>query len=252
MSGTPVNPDYLSLPDRRLAFQRRRGDDGRAGVIFLGGYASDMTGTKASYLAERCAATGISFLRFDYRGHGQSGGDFRKSTIGDWFEDTREVFSRLTKGPQIVIGSSMGGWLALMLARDEPARVRALIGIAAAPDFTEDLIWARLTPDQRAALERDGEIPDPTSSPDTPALITLGLIEEARKHLLLRAPIKLACPAHLLQGLNDAEVPWQHALRIAENIMHDNVRVTLVKNGDHRLSRKQDLELLWEIAKPHV
>jgi pimeloyl-ACP methyl ester carboxylesterase len=244
--------EFLSLADRRLAYQRLAGQGSAAGLVFLGGYASDMTGTKASFLAERCAAAGYPYLRFDYRGHGQSEGDFRQGTIGGWFEDARDVLDRLTQGPQVLVGSSMGGWLGLMLARARPERVKALIGIAAAPDFTEDLMWLRLTPDQRAQLESRGEILDPTAPPDAQVPVTLKLIEDARQHLLLRATIKIECPVHLLQGLHDEEVPWQHVLRIVENIAHGDVRATLIKDGDHRLSRPQDLELLWEIVKSMI
>jgi len=244
-----MSVEFLSLAERRLAYQRLRGEAGKAGLLFLGGYASDMTGTKASFLAERCSKVGYSFLRFDYRGHGQSSGDFRLGTIGGWFEDARDIFDCLTEGPQIIIGSSMGGWLALMLARERPERVKALVGIAAAPDFTEDLMWMRLTPDQRAELESRGEILDPTAPAGAQMPVTLKLIEEARKHLMLRAPIKIECSVHLLQGLHDEEVPWQHVLRIVENIVHENVRASLIKDGTHRLSRPQDLELLWKTVK---
>lgn len=244
-----MEPEFLSLPDRRLAYQRLTGHADSAGIIFLGGFASDMTGTKASFLAARCAEAGCGYLRFDYRGHGQSDGDFRDGTIGSWFEDAREAFDRLTTGPQILIGSSMGGWLGLMLARERPERVKGFVGIAAAPDFTEDLMWLRMTPDQRAELERRGEVLDPTAPPDMQAPITKRLIEEARKHLMLRTKINIDCPVHLLQGLHDEEVPWQHTLRIIENIAHDNVRATLIKDGDHRLSRPQDLELMWNAVK---
>jgi pimeloyl-ACP methyl ester carboxylesterase len=134
----------------------------------------------------------------------------------------------------------MGGWLGLMLASRKPERIKALIGIAAAPDFTEDLMWLRMTPDQRAQLEHDGFIEDGYS------VVTLKLIEEARQHLLLRASIPVSCPVRLIQGLHDEEVPWQHTLRITENIAHDDVRTILVKDGDHRLSRPQDLDLLWQ------
>jgi pimeloyl-ACP methyl ester carboxylesterase len=246
-------PEFLSLPDRRLAYQRlsatsimsvTKGVD-KSGVVFLGGFASDMTGTKASFLHDRCAEAGLGYLRFDYQGHGQSGGAFEDGTIGLWLEDTLAAFDRLTAGPQLVIGSSMGGWLGLLLAVARPDRVAALVGISAAPDFTEDLIWAQLSADQRAQLQKDGRIADPTAPPDQQAPITLRLIEEGRKHLILRAPIGLKCPVHLLQSQRDNEVPWQHALRIAEQIAHDDVRVTLIKDSDHRLSRPQDLELLW-------
>jgi pimeloyl-ACP methyl ester carboxylesterase len=244
-----MDADFLTLPDRRLAYQRIDGLHGRPSLVFLGGYASDMAGIKANFLAENCAKAGFSFLRFDYRGHGQSGGDFKGGTVGAWFEDTCAVFDQLAKGPQIVVGSSMGGWLALMLAMKMPERVKALIGIAAAPDFTEDLMWEKFTPKQRAQLKRDGMITDETAPPDQRAPVTMTLIEEARKHLLLRAPMKIICPVRLLQGVHDAEVPWQHAMRIMEKIMHDDVRLTLIKDGDHRLSRPQDLQLLWKVVE---
>lgn len=240
-----MTPDFLTLADHRLAYQRLRGRADRPGVVFLGGYASDMTGTKASLLAERCAAENLSFLRFDYSGHGQSDGIFTDGTIGAWFADACAAFENLTEGPQIVIGSSMGGWMALKLAMKMPERVHALIGIAAAPDFTEDLMWLRLTTEQREALERNGVIYDETAPPEERAPMTLKLIQEARNHLLLGAKIPISCPVRLLQGMKDADVPWQHALRIVENITHEDVQITLIKDGDHRLSRPQDLELLW-------
>lgn len=238
-----MTPEFLTLPDGHLAYQRLRGQKSACGLIFLGGYASDMTGTKASFLAEKCKAADISFLRFDYGGHGQSGGDFRDGTIGSWFQDACAVFDQLTEGPQIVVGSSMGGWIGLMLAMHRPERIKAFIGIAAAPDFTEDLMWLHLTPDQRSALEQDGFI-DGGHAP-----VTWKLIAEARQHLLLRAKIPVTCPVRLLQGLQDTEVPWQHTLRITENIAQDDVRTVLIKDGDHRLSRPQDLDLLWSMVE---
>lgn len=244
-----MTPDFLTLPDRRLAYQQLRGRKDAAGLVFLGGFASDMTGTKASYLAERCAAAGLPFLRFDYSGHGQSGGSFRQGTIGGWFQDVLAAVDRLSEGPQLVIGSSMGGWLGLMLARDKPERVKAFVGIAAAPDFTEDLIWEKLSPAEREKLAREGEMRDPTAPPDHDAPITFRLVEEARRHLLLRGPLAVACPIRLLQGKADTEVPWRHALRIKEAI-GDNAAVAFVEGGDHRLSRPQDLELLWETVAP--
>jgi len=240
--------EFLTLPDRKLAYQRLRGCGG-IGIVFLGGYASDMTGTKAGFLAEKAAESGFPYLRFDYRGHGQSGGDFRDGTIGAWFEDAREALDRLTEGPQVLVGSSMGGWIGLMLARARPERVKAFVGIAAAPDFTEDLMWLRLSAEQKEQLTRTGEILDPTAPPEAQLPVALKLIEEGRNHLLLRAPIKIACAVHLLQGLHDEEVPWQHAIRITENIAHDNVRITFIKDGDHRLSRASDLEFLWRVVE---
>jgi pimeloyl-ACP methyl ester carboxylesterase len=240
--------DFLTLPDRRLAYQRLIGDPQRPGVIFLGGYASDMSGTKASFLAESCAKAGFSYLRFDYRGTGQSSGDFKQATLGDWLEDTCAVFDQLTKGNQIVIGSSMGGWLAFMLALQRPERARALIGIAAAPDFTEALVRKTLTPDQEAKLEAEGFIVDPTAPPDFPVIITKKFMDEARQHLLLNQPININCPVHLLQGKADHDVPWQYALAIMEKLSSENKSLIFVDDGDHRLSRPQDLDLLWQIV----
>lgn len=242
-------PEFFILPDRRLAYQRQVGSVDRFGIIFLSGFASDMTGTKAKFLAERCASGNASFLRFDYRGHGQSSGNFTDGTIGAWFEDTLTVFDQLTTGPQVVVGSSMGGWLGLMLATKRSDRVKAFIGIAAAPDFTEELVWKNLSPKQRESLTRDGTIYDETAPPDERAPITLRLIEEARQHLLLDKPIPLQAPVRLLQGMRDTEVPWPYAQRIADAVTTDDVRITLIKDGDHRLSRPQDLEPLWETVE---
>jgi pimeloyl-ACP methyl ester carboxylesterase len=245
-------PTFLKLPDRRLAYQRLNEHARGSGVIFLGGYASDMTGTKAQFLAERCAKAGYPYLRFDYSGHGQSSGAFKDGTIGTWFDDVCEVIDQLTSGPQIVVGSSMGGWMALMLAMKKPERIKALIGVAAAPDFTEDLMWMRFTSDQRAQLERDGVIFEHDPPPDQSAPVTLHLIQEARQHLILQRAIAIHCPVHLLQGLNDSDVPWQHAMRIVEALTHNNVKLTLIKHGDHRLSRSQDLDFLWRCIEGFI
>ena len=241
-----MTPDFFILPDRRLAYQQQSGTGSRPGVVFLGGYASDMTGTKASFLAERCAEAGCAFLRFDYRGHGQSSGDFRDGTIGAWLEDTIAVFEQLTVGPQILVGSSMGGWLGLLLALQKPERIRAFIGIAAAPDFTEELMWQRLTPDQRIKLQQEGLIYSENAPPDHNVPLTLKLVEEGRHHLLLHNVINITCPVRLLQGLKDTEVPWQYALRITRNVISHDVRINYIKSGDHRLSQPDDLHLLWQ------
>jgi pimeloyl-ACP methyl ester carboxylesterase len=241
-----MTTDFLTLPDRRIAYQRQVGDESKTGIIFFGGFASDMTGTKATFLAEECRKRHWSFLRFDYRGHGQSDGTFKESTIGDWIDDSLQVFDQLTRGPQIIIGSSMGGWMGLKVSLRYPERVKAFIGVAAAPDFTEDLMWNLFSSEQRKTIKKDGEIYDETAPPDERAPITLKLIEEARQHLLLREPIPLQCPVRLLQGMRDRDVPWTYAPRLADAVIHDDVRVTLIKDGDHRLSRAQDLKLLAE------
>ncbi|MBV8061859.1 MAG: alpha/beta hydrolase [Alphaproteobacteria bacterium] len=247
-------PDFYTIADRRLAYQRRIGRLDRPGVVFLGGFASDMTGTKAGYLAERCSAADLSFMRFDYRGHGQSSGKFTDHAIGDWIDDARHMLA-LVAGQgqrQVLVGSSMGGWIALALAQQLPESIAAVVGIAAAPDFTEDLMWQVMTPEQKAIIQRDGLLPDEHATPEHNAPITLRLIEDGRAHLLLRKPLRLSCPTHLLQGMRDADVPWRHALKIADCITRDDVAVSLIKDGDHRLSRPQDLEMLWRAVTAFV
>ena len=212
-------------------------------TVFLPGYKSDMTGAKALETEAFCAAHGLACLRLDYSGHGASGGAFTDGTIGRWAEDAAVLVDRLTEGPLAVVGSSMGGWIALLLALARPGRVQALVGIAAAPDFTEDLMWAAMLPAERAQLERDGVLPVPSAYGD-PYPVTLALIEDGRRHLLLRAPVRLHCPVRLLQGMRDADVPWETALRLADRVEGGDVQVMLVKDGDHRLSRPSDLALL--------
>ncbi|MGF1631488.1 MAG: alpha/beta hydrolase [Kiloniellaceae bacterium] len=214
------------------------------GLIFLGGFMSDMSGGKAQALEAYARITGCAFLRFDYRGHGASSGRFEDGTIGAWVDDAVAVLDALTEGPQILVGSSMGGWIMLLAALARPQRVVGLVGIAAAPDFTEDLIWARATAAQRAMLERDGAIDNPSAYSETPYRITHRLIEEGRRHLLLAKPIPLTCPVRLIHGMADPDVPWQTSLRLAEALQSADVEVTLVKGAGHRLSEPQDLERL--------
>ncbi len=215
------------------------------GIVFLGGFASNMNGTKALAMEAAALSRGHSFLRLDYRGHGHSDGNFADATIGDWLEDALCVFDRVTSGPQIVIGSSMGGWIALLLALARPGRVRGLIGIAAAPDFTERLIWNRLGDADRETLLRDGVLMPPSPYGD-PIPITLRLIEEGRRHLVLDRAVPFTGPARLLHGQRDADIPWAHAILTAEKLASDDVRTILIKDGDHRLSRPQDIALLIE------
>ena len=229
----------------RLAWRRIPGRG--VGVAFLGGFNSDMTGTKAEFLAGWCEARGAPFLRFDYSGHGASGGRFVDGTIGRWAEDAACVIDALAPGPQVLVGSSMGGWIALLLARRRAPR--ALVGIAPAPDFTEDLMWAEFPPEVREAIERDGIWQRP-SEYGAPYPITRALIEDGRHHLLLRGPLPVDVPLRILQGQRDADVPWRHALRIAEAVTGADVRIHLIKDGDHRLSRPEDLALLGETLAP--
>lgn len=255
--------DFIKLADHCLAYQRLRAPVGKrilrslknkgkagVGVVFLTGYGSDMNGNKANFLAQRCKKAGYDYLRFDYRGHGQSSGDFKDCTIGEWLEDALTVFDQLTEGPQLLVGSSMGGWMALLLALKRPERIAGVVGIAAAPDFTKDLIWNDITEEQKITLVRDGMIyigvaPDSRGIP-----VTLKLINEGNeKHLILNKPIPLDVPVHLIQGQLDSEVPWKHALKISERITSNDVQITFIKDGDHRLSRPEDLELIWDAVK---
>ncbi len=246
------NPLKLSLPDRELAYQQRNaslGQQSGVGIIFLGGFASDMTGTKAVFLDQKCGEAGISCLRFDYRGHGASSAKFEEGCISDWFDDALMVFDRLTEGPQIVVGSSMGGWMGLLLARARPERVAGLVGLAAAPDFTEDMIRPSLTASQREALARDGFFFEDDAPPDRRVPITQKLLDDGLNNLVLRDRIKFNGPVRLIQGQADDQVPWKTALKIAETVESTDVHVTLVKDGDHRLSRPQDLEAIWALVR---
>jgi pimeloyl-ACP methyl ester carboxylesterase len=213
-------------------------------IVFLGGLKSDMTGTKASFLSDWCARRGRAFLRFDYTGHGASSGRFEDGTIGAWTADALSVIAATVPWKAVLVGSSMGGWVMLEAALAVPERVAALVGIAAAPDFTEELIWDELAPAARAALARDGAVTLPNPYDPQGYRIGRALIEEGRQRLRLRAPIPLAFPTRLLHGQRDAEVPWQTALRLAERLAGEDVQVTLIKDGDHRLSREADLALL--------
>ena len=203
-----------------------------------------MTGTKALFLEDYCRRRGRAYVRFDYFGHGQSSGDFAQGTIGRWREDAIAVIDSLTEGPQILVGSSMGGWIMLLAALARPERIMALVGIAAAPDFTTELLPNRLSPEQRRELEQQGAVTLPSEYDPAGYLYTRALIEDGNKHLLLGAPIPLDIPVRLLHGLADASVPWQLSLRLAEHLQSHDVEVILVKGGDHRLSTEPDLALL--------
>jgi pimeloyl-ACP methyl ester carboxylesterase len=238
-------PGFLNRPDgERIAYHHTLGD--APGVLFLGGFKSDMSGSKALALEAWCRARGRAFTRFDYHGHGQSSGAFVDGSIGRWRDDVLAVLDELTEGPQILVGSSMGGWIMLLVALARPHRVAGLIGIAAAADFTEDLIRASLNDAQRERLQREGLIRQPSEYGPDPYPITAHLLDEARDHLLLRGALPISCPVRLLHGMRDADVPWQTSLRIAERLAGEDVRITLLKDGEHRLSRDADLVLLTD------
>ena len=244
----PPVPEILSRPDgTTIAYHKTAGDKTgkRApGLIFLGGFMSDMTGTKALALEAHAQATGQDFLRFDYLGHGASSGRFEDGTIGRWTEDAIAVLDALSEGPQILVGSSMGGWIMLLAAAARPDRIAGLVGVAAAPDFTETLMWQRFSPEIRATMERDGVYYEPSEYNPEPYAITMELIVEGRNHLLMDAPIPISCPVRLIHGTADPDVPWKLSLDLTDRLDSADVEVTLVKDGGHRLSEPGDLARL--------
>jgi pimeloyl-ACP methyl ester carboxylesterase len=239
---TMTDPSYLDLGGgERLAYRRLNGLE--PGIVWLGGFRSDMDGTKAQAVAAWAARMGRACLRFDYSGHGRSSGEFANGTISRWRDDALAVIDRLTEGEQILVGSSMGGWLALLAAKARPQRVAGLLLIAPATDFTEALMWQRMTAEaKREILEKGVWIYKSEDGSET-FPITRALIEDGRKNLILGEKIAFGCPVRILQGMADAEVPWPHALKLAARI-EGEVLVTLVKNGDHRLSAPSGLKLL--------
>lgn len=248
--------DFLETPrpdgaPRRIArrWRKARGKGAsRAGIVWLGGFKSNMSGTKASFLDDLAKRSGRAFARFDYSGHGRSDGRFEEGTIGDWLEQSLAVFEA-TNGPQILVGSSMGGWIALLLARrlarqGRAHRLAGMVLIAPAVDFTEELLWKSFADDVRRVIMERGAWAQPSSYAQEPMLFTRRLIEEGRRHLLLGETIRSYAPVHILQGMKDAEVPWRHALALLERLAGDPVTLSLVKDGDHKLSRAQDLARL--------
>ena len=231
---------------RDIAILRRPG--GAPGLFWMGGYRSEMTGSKAQAIDAYGAARGLAVTRFDYSGHGQSGGDFLEGTITRWLDESLAVFAT-TSGPQVVIGSSMGGWLALLLNRARRTagsdRVKALILIAPAADMTTELMEKSFSRAEKKAMKETGLVLQPSEYSDEPYPITRALIEDGRNHLLMgQKGIDTGCPVTILQGARDPDVPKEHALRLAQHFLTDPVTVTLVPDGDHRLSRPQDLKLL--------
>ena len=236
-------PDYLELDgNERLAYRRISGSG--TGIVFLCGHGSDMEGTKALEAEAWARDTGRPFLRFDYRGHGLSSGDFLDGNISSWTSDCLAAFDALTDGPQLLVGSSLGGWLMLNVALARPDRVAGLIGIAAAPDFTEDLLWAAFTDEQRRRIEADGVIALPNPYADEPVKYPWHLITDGRNNLRLRGGLDITCPVHLLHGMKDAEVPWRTATATAAALASEAVEVTLVKEAGHRFSEPEQIALL--------
>jgi pimeloyl-ACP methyl ester carboxylesterase len=236
-----------SLPKRTVAIRGREGKS--PGVFWLGGFKSDMKGTKAEALDRWAETEGRACVRFDYSGHGESSGFFTDGTLSRWLEESVAVYLRFAKGAQVVVGSSMGGWLALLLARalsDHPgaAPIAGMVLIAPAVDFTEELMWKQFSKATQHEIEQQGFWLRPSTYGEDPYPITHALIEDGRKHLLLGGLIETHCPVHILQGVEDPDVPWRHAVELVSRFSRDDVVLTLIKDGDHRLSRPEDIERL--------
>ena len=251
MSEVRLTSLTIESPARTIAVRARQGksNNTRPGLFWLGGFKSDMKGTKAVALDAWAEAQGRACLRFDYSGHGESGGAFTDGTISRWLEESLAVYLQFAKGPQVVIGSSMGGWLALLLAQalrqhKDAAPIAGMVLIAPAVDFTEELMWKQFPDAIKREIEDKGVWLRPSDYAEGPYPITRALIEDGRKHLLLGGLIETGCPVHILQGVQDPDVPWRHAVELVARFAHDDVVLTLIKDGDHRLSRPDDIERL--------
>ena len=227
-----------------LAYVRRQAGPGQPTVMFCGGFRSNMTGIKATYLEDLCGRQGYGFLRFDYGGHGGSDGRFEDGTIGVWLADAVVALDQLTQGTVILVGSSMGAWIATLIALQRPARIAGLVLLAPAIDFTEDIIWDRLDGAHRAKLGRERRLTFPSAYSEEPDVITWALIEEGRRHLILGKPITTGRPVRVLHGMHDSDIPWAHAIRLMESLVDTDAQLTLIKDGEHRLQRPQDLGLI--------
>jgi len=241
-----------SLPERTVAVRAREGKS--PGLFWLGGFKSDMKGTKAEALDHWAESEGRACVRFDYSGHGESSGAFTDGTISRWLEESLAVYIHFARGAQVLIGSSMGGWLALLLARalyERPATapIAGMVLIAPAVDFTEELMWKQFSDAAKREIERKGVWMRPSAYGEDPYPITRALIEDGRKHLLLTGLIETHCPVHILQGVEDPDVPWRHAVELVSRFSRDDVVLTLIKDGDHRLSRPEDIERLISAVK---
>jgi pimeloyl-ACP methyl ester carboxylesterase len=238
-----TNPDsHVTKSDRKIAYHKSQGT--APGVVFLGGFRSDMEGTKAVYLEEWAQNTGRAFLRFDYSGHGASSGTFEEGCIGDWADDAQEVIEQLTEGPQILVGSSMGGWIALLMAKRIPEKVAGLVGIAVAPDFTQDSMWANFTDEHKEILIAKGQLALENDYSNDPYIITRKLIEDGRNQLVLRDALNLPFPVRLLHGTADVDVDVAVPLQLLDHASGDDMRLTLVKKADHRFSEPENLTMI--------
>lgn len=238
---------FIEGPSGRIAYRRIAGK--APGLVWFGGFKSDMTGTKAGHLADWAAARGRAFLRFDYSGHGASDGRFEDGLISAWLEDALAAFDQLTEGSQVLVGSSMGGWIAALLALRRAPRIAGAVFIAPAPDFTEALLWDQMTGPERDEILTRGRLVEHSPYSPEPSIITRALIEDGRRHLILGAPIAITAPVRIVQGMADEDVPWRHALQFADRLQTDDLEVTLIKSGDHRLSKTHELAKIVEAVE---
>ncbi len=241
---------YFKLNDyQELAYSQAFAEQNikkNPGVVFLSGLKSDMGGTKAVYLHKWALENRISFLRFDYRGHGKSSGVYEESNLSNWLEDTTKIILGLTKGPQILVGSSLGGWLSLLFAEKYPEKVSGIVGVAAAPDFTERYKEENLDEEQKIEIKEKGKLSISSEYFDESLTITKNLIDDGNKNLILKKDIKISCPIRLFQGTEDKDVALSIPLKIMEKIQSTDVKLTLVKNADHRFSSNKCLYLIEE------
>lgn len=234
---------FTTTQNRTLAYRQHQGQPDKPGFVWLSGFKSDMQGSKVMHLETWAKACDVSFLAFDYSGHGHSSGAFDAGTVSDWRQDTLAAIDTLTRGAQILVGSSMGGWLALLAGLARPERVSGLVLIAPAPDFTQKLMWPSLTPREQKEILQNGVYLQP-SDYDEPLPLTRALFEDGKIWQIMDRPISFSGPVRILQGMKDEAVPWQHAQGLVDLITSDDVTLTLVKTGDHRLSTDQDLARL--------
>lgn len=230
-----------------LAYFRLEGES--PGLMFLGGFRSDMSGTKASALETHCRKVGRAYVRFDYGGHGESSGKFEEGTIGEWAGDALAILDEVARGPQVLVGSSMGAWMMLLCSLARPERVKGLVGVASGPDFTDGFKKHRLTEEMERELDERGYVLHAPNIWGEPYPITRKLLDEAENHLLLRGEIDVACPVRLIHGMADETISWEVSLKLSEVLKSDDVRLTLVKDGGHRLSRDADIELIIRTAE---
>jgi pimeloyl-ACP methyl ester carboxylesterase len=250
MADNHSQPSFLELKDsNRLAYFHTTGNIKVPAILFLGGFMSDMNGTKAIALEQFCKAKGYSYMRFDYFGHGQSTGTFTQGTIGTWKNNVLTMIDHLGNQPVIIVGSSMGAWLMFLAAQERKQKIAALIGIASAPDFTENLIWDLMNEDERQQLLENGLFEQHSPYNQNPYPISKTLIEEGRNHLILPSDIAISCPVRLLHGMKDDDVPYNLSISLVQKIQSQDVQLQLIKDSDHRMSSDSDIRLITHVIK---